>query len=88
MIIVNDLFDIADRLKEIDSSYLVLFNTNTKKYEVHSTLQGQSSLCFIVPFDKLDARTIDYAKKTRVQNLEKLETEIEENNKKISAGGQ
>jgi len=84
MLIKNDVFDIASRLKEIDNSYYIIFNPEKKRFEVHSSEIGKSSLCFVVPFDRLDKRTIDYALKTRVQNIKKLEKEIEENNKKIS----
>lgn len=36
-----------------------------------------------LPFDKLDCRTLEYARKTRIENIEKMLREIEANNEKI-----
>lgn len=63
--ITDDVFFIASRLKEIDPTYYVVYNADKRRYEVHSDGQRGSSLCFVVPYDRLDARTIDYALRTR-----------------------
>ncbi|MBO5395177.1 MAG: hypothetical protein J6A28_04705 [Clostridia bacterium] len=78
--IESDVFFIVQRLKEVDSSYEVYYNLHAKSFEVHSTEQHKSSYCFKVPFERLDSRTIDYAKKTRAENRDKLIAEIERNN--------
>lgn len=36
-----------------------------------------------LPFDRLDVRTLEYAKKTRIENIENMIKEIEANNEKI-----
>lgn len=63
--ITDDLYFIASRLKEIDPSYFVVYNLLKSRYEVHSKEQRGNTLCFVVPYDRLDARTIEYAKRTR-----------------------
>mgnify|MGYP003295530954 CR=1 FL=1 len=81
--IENDCYFVAQRLKEIDDSYEVYFNTYTNSYEVHSSEQAKNSYCFKVPFDYLDERTVDYARKTRAANRDNLIKEIERNNQLI-----
>ncbi len=64
-VVTDDLYFIASRLKEIDPTYYVVYNLVKSRYEVHSDEQRGGSLCFVVPYGTLDARTLDYAKKTR-----------------------
>ena len=78
--IENDVYFISQRLKEIDSSYLVYYNTISKNYEVHSKDQIKNSYCFRVPFDVLDERTIIHAKRTRIENRDRIIAEIEREN--------
>ncbi len=63
--VTDDVYFIASRLKEIDPTYYVVYDITKRRYEVHSDEQRGSSLCFVVPYDRLDARTVDYALKTR-----------------------
>lgn len=78
--IENDVFDITKRLKEIDKSYCVKFNTGANRFEVHSSEQKKGSYCFTIPYGQLDERTLDYAQKTRFENFEKIMQEIEKDN--------
>lgn len=78
--IENDVYFISQRLKELDESYEVYYNTNSKSYEVHSTMQVKNSYCFKVPFDVLDERTILHAKRTRIENRDRIIAEIEKDN--------
>ena len=77
--IKDDVYYICDRLKEIDDSYIVLFNLDNLRYEIHSKGQ-KSSYCFTVPFDSLDERTLSYALRTRSERRDKIIEEIEKNN--------
>lgn len=77
--IKDDVYYICKRLKELDKSYIVLYNLDKKVYEVHS-LEQKDSYCFTVPFEILDARTIYYALKTRSDRRDKIIEEIEKNN--------
>ncbi len=83
ILIQNDMFNIAKRLKNIDSDYFVLFNTKNKKFELHNSAQGKSTYCLTFPFDTLDARAIEHTFKTSVRNSSKIFFEIEETNNKI-----
>ena len=74
--VTYDLFGIATRLLKIDPSYSVYYNNSKQRYEVHSNM----GLAFIVPYDCLDSRTIDYARKTLRQNADIIEQEIETHN--------
>ncbi len=81
--ITDDLFDIANRLKAIDQNYRVFFNVETQKFEVHNMAQRLGTLAFVVPFDELDARTVQYARFTRVENAQKLFDEVDKHNQSL-----
>lgn len=81
--ITDDLFDIANRLKAIDQNYRVFFNVETQKFEVHNMAQHFGTLAFVVPFDELDARTVQYARFTRVENAQKLFDEVDKHNQSL-----
>lgn len=77
--IEKDLFSIADRLKEIDGRYRVYRNTLAHRFEVYV----ERALQFVVPFQKLDARTLDFARKTRIERRQQILKEIDEHNARI-----
>ncbi len=77
--IEKDLFSIADRLKEIDGRYEVYRNTLAHRFEVYV----ERALQFVVPFQKLDARTLEFARKTRIERAEKIIKEMDEINARI-----
>lgn len=77
--IKQDVFDIAWRIRQIDSDYKLYYNQKQKRYEVHSHF----GLEVVVPYPSLDTRTISHIIKTRLENREKLICEIEENNERI-----
>lgn len=83
ILIDNDCYFIAQRLKEIDESYFIVFNLFKRVYEVHSKNQQKNSYCFTIPYLTLDDRTIDFAIKTRKENIDKILKEIDENNNKV-----
>ena len=78
-VIKSDLFNISKRLKQIDKNYFLVRNRKTNKFEVHYK-RNFNSLELVLPFNKLDARTIDYVLKTRMENRKKLLEEIEREN--------
>ena len=82
LIIEGDTFFINERLKEIDKDYFIVFNLEKQKYEVHVQGQAKSSYAFTLPFDGLDERTILFAQKTRIANMDKILDEIEKDNEK------
>ena len=81
-IIKHDVFDIVKRLKCIDPKYFIVFNFARKKFEVHYA-RSKNTYELTVPYDTLDARTINFVLKTRIQNKQKIFEEIENSNKKL-----
>lgn len=81
MLVTNDLFDIASRLRSIDPDYQLYFNYKTQRYEVYDGRRDK--LAFVVPYQQLDARTLDYARFTSVQNAKNLFAEVERNNEEV-----
>lgn len=79
----NDLYDIASRLKSVNENYRLYYNKKTDRYEVHNDAQRPSTLAFVVPYGELDARTVEYARFSSVQNAEKVFRDIEETNEKL-----
>lgn len=80
MLITHDLFDISSRLKEIDSSYTLHRNDLTRKFELH----GKRDVVLIIfPYDRIDARMISHARRTRVERSRELIREIDEHNRRI-----
>lgn len=78
-IIKKDLFNISNRLKSIDKNYFIVRNHLKKRFEIHYKRE-KNSLELILPFDKLDDRTIKLVLKTKIENRQKLDEEIEKNN--------
>ncbi len=78
--ITDDLFDISRRLKSVDEDYRLCYNGAKRRYEVHNRKQCGSTLAFVVLFEELDARTVEYARKTRAENIELLLAEMDKHN--------
>lgn len=81
-VVEDDLFSIVKRLKEIDSTYFVVENYKTKRFEVHSFAQRGNSLALALPYKVLDFRTINHVLKTRRERQDELYKEMELNNAK------
>lgn len=81
--IETNVYNIPERLKEIDPGYFVVFNTETQAFEVHHTEQLGGTLALNIPYDTLDARTLELVRKTRVENAKKFYAEMEKHNEKL-----
>jgi hypothetical protein len=90
--ITCDLLCIAKRLKNINPVYRVFFNNRETRYEVHTcALRERPSaftIGFVIPFETLDERTLDYAFLTRKENFDALQREIETSDSDIKASAQ
>ena len=84
-VIKGDLFGIADRLKEIDPSYFIVYSYKKGRFEVHSSAQRGSSFALAVPYSELDERTVRLVRQTRSERREKLFEETERENEKLRA---
>lgn len=87
-VIENDLYGIAERITKVEPHYFIVRNRNSGTYEVHSADNKVGTYCFTVPYDSLDARTLEYCKQTLVANTDRLLREMEEKNKKIDEARQ
>lgn len=79
--ISSDVYNISKRIKEIDKNYYIVFNTSTNKFEIHNSNQTGGSFCVSVPYPFLDERTLNLVNATRVENIERILNEIENENK-------
>jgi hypothetical protein len=75
-----DLYSVADRIKEIDAAYFVFFNYAAKRFEVHSKRQRGNTLALVLPYDRLDKRSVDYVLRTRVERIAEVIKETEREN--------
>ena len=79
----GDLYDIANRIRQIDDSYYIVRDYKLNRFEVHSNNQKGNTLCVVIPYDKLDCRTLHLLQKTHVQRHKQLMQEIQDNNDKL-----
>ena len=77
--IYHDLFHIAERILQIDPFYEIFWNEAQNRFEVY----WHGKLAFVVPFDALDVRTLQYTQRTRRENADDIEREIDEGNAAI-----
>lgn len=80
--IFDDLFDISARLKSIDDGYYIVYDKARSKYEVHNSKRGES-LQLVLPFEALDARTVQYVQMTRIENIDRIAKEIDIHNERL-----
>ena len=80
--IESDVFDIVERIKEIDDGYYIVFDTIKQKLELHNYKQS-NSYCFTLKQDSIDSRLIDDIYKSSIVNLESIIEEMDFNNEKI-----
>lgn len=78
--ITNDLFDIAARLRTVNDGYRVYYNVTLARFEVYDESRGVPTLAFISPYDELDCRTVDYAVYSRVENADRVFSDVERAN--------
>lgn len=82
--IESDPLYIAERLREIDESYYIVYNTDRSCYEVHSNAQKGGTFCFGVKDNALDARVIDYALKTRSDKADEIIAALDKENERLA----
>lgn len=78
--IEGDLFGIANRLKSIDESYFIVYSYRRRRFEVHSSAQRGNTLALVLPYDRLDERTVRLVLETRVQRRKEFFAEMERAN--------
>ena len=76
----HDVYNISNRVKDIERGYYLIFNTSNQKFEIHSSTQIGSSYCLTLPFEKLDERTLTYVRSTMSKNIDEILNKIENEN--------
>ena len=71
--IVCDVFDIADRIKEVDREYKLFYNFDRERYEVHK--RGEIAVTWT---EALSAALIRKLRETHVRRRKELLKEIEQ----------
>lgn len=73
----ENVFEIGKRVKEIDNNYLLLYNRIKKQFEVHNISQLKDTFVFSVKKENLNARFLEYLRKTRKERMNELFYKIE-----------
>ena len=81
-VIDDDLFGISRRLKSIDDGYFVFLNYKTGKFEVHNK-KDTPSLCLVLPYDRLDERTVRHVLYTRAERIAEIVKRMDEQNARL-----
>lgn len=71
-LITRDVFDLADRIKEVDDEYRLYYNLDHERYEVHK--RGEIAITWTEP---LSAALIVKLRETHVRRRTELLREIE-----------
>ena len=79
----ENMYNLNERIKQINPNYELLFNQKTKRYEVHDISNLVCSKCLEILPCNLDARLIEKLYKTRKENMKKLFIEMELENRKL-----
>lgn len=79
--IIDDLYDIAWRIKAINNAYEIYYDTVKHRFEI--TADGRLQL--VVPYLHLDGRTVDYVNRTRIENIDKILADTDRKNDALSA---
>lgn len=89
-LVQGDLYDIASRIKSIEEGYFIVFNRRNNKYEVHSTFnRGWDTYCFTVPYQRLDARTLQLCRETNVaMRGDSIVKDMDEHNARLDESNQ
>lgn len=82
----SDVYDIVDRIKEIDDGYFILYDTNRKVFEVHNKNQFDS-YCLTVVDGVLDSRVIDLLYKSNIVFIDNIVEDIDNTNEEIERKG-
>ncbi len=79
-VIDDDMFGVCARLRSVDDGYFVFLNYVTGKFEVHNRHCAPSTLCLVLPYDRLDERTVRRVMCTRRERIKELIASMERDN--------
>lgn len=86
--VVSHALDIPARLKALDEGFFVMLNVRTQKFEIWRRDGEDGVLECVLPYDRLDERTVRHAREYRAERMEQLMREAEEHNRRLEAEAQ
>lgn len=78
--IFYDLFNVVQRVKQINNKYRIFRNKKKSRFELYYQNGLNLEFELVLPYEKLDCRTIDLILKSRVENADKIFKEIDDFN--------
>ena len=78
--VLNGVYGIPERLKELRESLFVMYNTVAGVYEVHDASQDDCTLACELPYEELDARALLYVRERMRERFDEMVAEIERHN--------
>lgn len=82
-VIDDDLFGVCHRLKSVDDGYFVFLNYKTGRFEVHNSKDAPRTLCLVLPYDRLDERTVRHVLYTRAERAREIVERMERENARL-----
>lgn len=82
--IYGHVLDIPKRIKEIDERFFVVLNRRSGLFEVHVRGQAGTTLGCVLPFETLDARSVDYVRSMLAARLSAIVAEIDAHNERLA----
>jgi len=76
-VIETNVYDIPQRLKEIDPGYFVVYNHADHEFEVHRKEQIGNTFCLSIPYSELDCRTLNRVRETSIARTKIIMDQIE-----------
>lgn len=67
-LISGNCFDIPFRVRELDDDYRLYYNVKNNVIELHN-LRHKPTFQLVLPYKQLDARTVEYVRRTRVDKM-------------------
>lgn len=77
--ITDDVFDVARRIKDVNEEYELFYDNKQRRFAVYV----RNKLEITLPYDSLDKRSVDYVLKTQIKNIERIQYEIDEHNRRL-----
>jgi len=81
--VTSHVTDIPARLKALAPGYFVMFNTRAQRFEIHDAAQRGGTLACVLPFDALDSRAVEYARRYHVSRLAETAGEVDAFNERL-----
>ena len=80
--IESDVFDIVNRIKEIDDGYRIMLNLKTGLLELHNINQ-RNTFCFNIKNNEISSKLIDDIFYSNISNVDNIINDIDNINSEI-----